>query len=421
MSPVVKGSILIRRLNLILLITLLVPLSVDRGMGVFVHGFQVRGQYFSFFLLFWIAFFHRIRMEGFRTFISNEVREPMVQALLPLAILGAIAAILSFEPWRATLYWFWTVGTLFGIPFLLRYWTRTGMDRWAILGTLGYFLIQSWVVIIDTGVCTGSHGRWGGIGRNMIYTMKGGETLCRPTAWYQEPGYFCAFGLLVVVLALGVSATLKADPRLKRLVAGTAFAGTIAMAFSTSRMGWIGLVWIASWLIWKYRAWLRQSLKWVYGFLGILAVFAVLLGPVVYKHVGRGLIHPSQDASFGTRYRAQEAALTVFRTFPWLGAGPGMAQHSYVHQTPPDTDGYKAYLVSTKSQYNGPLSMSLYPELLSEWGILGTLAFALFLGVWIFRVRRTGRVLLLGALLIVYLSNPTLARFDLWWTLALCL
>jgi O-antigen ligase len=276
------------------------------------------------------------------------------------------------------------------------------------------------VIILDMSLCMSSNGQMH-IGRVLMYYSGDWGNLCRPHAWYQEPGYFSGFALLGLV---GVYWLYKREILpLWRSVAGLTALMTIAAIFiATSRMGWLGLVvFVLTLAATSGRDWLKGKIRTSRAVVAaILLIFAVT-APVVVKHwdtinyhMGRGVLNPLKDHSFIYRSIRLWAGWQVFLENKWIGAGPGSAGPYFVEHV--QDNAWKASL--TLEYLDGirhePLSQNLYTELLSEWGIFGTICFFIGLATLLMSFKTRRDQLLVGLILaVIYTATQTLPRFDL--------
>jgi O-antigen ligase len=137
-----------------------------------------------------------------------------------------------------------------------------------------------------------------------------------------------------------------------------------------------------------------------------------------WHHLGQAWsTNPLEDPSIRYRFWRVEAAWQVFREMPWVGAGPG-GSGAYLVEHPEISD-LKSHLTPESFEFlrRDPLSQNLFTELLSEWGVFGTLFF--FWGLCsLLGVRRYSNWLGLAMLVVIYSASQTLARFDLWFMIS---
>ena len=115
-------------------------------------------------------------------------------------------------------------------------------------------------------------------------------------------------------------------------------------------------------------------------------------------------------------------ASIVFADRPLFGVGPGAAgawmvahhpDHPYVSRFNAAANaGTRDLDIETLRRI--PLSTVLYLEVLSEWGLVGFLAWGLYLYLLLLRGDNRGGREFAVALAFVYLTSQTLPRFDLW-------
>jgi len=404
---------------------IIIPLSVDNIWSIPIGYYHLKVQYLGAFfavLLLWV----QLCSSDTRKLFKKRLAQPDWIPWIAFLFTGAMGALHSVYPSRAVFFLFWAGATTGLIPFIL-FSLRRALGHWTVERALwGYGFLQSLLLITDALICMPTEGKWH-LGQVMIYGSGAGR-LCRPSAGYQEPGYFCAFMLLLIISArLG----LKKDPKpWARKLAGLCLTtGLLACIVSTSRLGWLGVLLFSAFeaqslfFSKEKRAGLRSFIKKSRAaFVGALALIVIILGlnaPSIYRHVGKGVLSPTHDDSFKYRYWRLGAALQVFQENIWVGSGPGTAGAYFIDKID-DSDPFKKTIQPAERLFmrHDPLSMNLYTELLSEWGVLGLLSFVFFLGLRLWPLPTALRVQIALTLLLVYLSTPTLARFDLWFVLA---
>ncbi len=405
---------------------ILVPLSVDNYWSIHVSEFKLRINYFGAFLVFVLAFFEIVivRRRDLQQKLSHYLRQPFVGAFTLMALIGLLGTYQSPRPFRATFFLIWSAGTLLFVPLLVDL-LIVRLRSWVPRAFMIYFAVQSLVILTDTAICIPSHGQWS-IGRVMIYHHDTVASLCRPHAWYQEPGYFAAFALLALIVTR-IWVQFETSTLFKKVSVASMILGALATLATTSRMGWLGVALLIPFeLVLQFKK--GGESKFKVGKLGyaMIAVPLVIVGLVgvtqwksIYENVGKGLVSPTQDASFKSRYSRVVAGLEVFEHNRWVGAGPGTAGAYYAKQL---HDGLLASFLTPadmETLNHDPLSQNLYTELLSEWGALGTMFFFLGLGLLLWPVTPFFRLATLAVLILIYSSTQTLPRFDLWFVLSL--
>ena len=270
----------------------------------------------------------------------------------------------------------------------------------------------------------------------MVYHYASSVSLCRPSAFYQEPGYFAATAAPVLLL-MSFELQFGKVPEYLRSVLRFAWLFLFAaLVLCLSRLGWLlAAVLIAFEGYWflrgRYRK--RKGIKkekstqaarrrlpvWTFALpLILLIVMAAQFGPLVYTYLGKPTY--SQDGSVFARANSIRQGLDVFMEHPLAGVGPGNSGGYFVqnfHVDPREAAQLR----------RAPLALSVYPELLAEWGFLGTVFFCL--GFWFLLfgsagskfLKNTEALQVLFVFMIVYASTQTLPRFDLWMILGLTL
>lgn len=385
----------------------LIPLSVDQTLSLTVRDYHVRIQYLGFFLILctWIWQY------GLKRFIAEFVthlKEPSVRCFLLMGAVGFCGVYLSSYRQRSSLFLGWSIGTLTLVPWIMKL-VRKELGEWVVRSVVFYALIQAIVVIVDAAICVPSEGKLH-IGRVMVYSYVRGQSLCRPSAWYQEPGYFSLMGLLTALLAR-VTAMRQAGYWRNFFLISTVVI-LVAICLSLSRMGWAGVALFAAWELFRLGKgkdalqirWTNSVKALVAAPFAVLLIFAFSHGSLVYRYLGVF----KTDESFYARFLSTRAAIGVFQRNPWVGVGPGTAGAYVLDQARDLHPGIPEYMRWK------PLSQNLYTELLSEWGSLGTLAF--FLGFFLMfkEIHWRRKVILFALVAIIWSSNQTLPRFDFW-------
>ena len=163
----------------------------------------------------------------------------------------------------------------------------------------------------------------------------------------------------------------------------------LAIPFSSSRGGWLGLatwagILLLEWALRKrilQRA-LRLPHKWLAA-AGVLLV-ALLAGGVFagFHFVQAFAAHPTHGNNpFGGRASLWLQALRAWLKSPWVGVGAGRTGLEYFSVTPSIPPDYWAFHAH-----------SLYLQVLSDFGVIGLIGFGVFLGfllIQLFRILRT--------------------------------
>lgn len=294
---------------------------------------------------------------------------------------------------------------------------------------LGWIGLYSLMVCLDQLGCT-SHWSSFRFGNILQVTPPNAtiDALCRPTGGYQEPNYLAAFFAIGLVFASAFRLT-AASPLERRSSEGVAILLFLGIFATTSRMGFVSaLAGLALFLMGmgglSKRAIATVS---VLAGVGFLAFASTSTG----QYYLQSLRNLQLNRSFSDRQANMDAAIRVFRTAPFFGVGTGNAGRVLVDLDPPSQ--YPAYRHGSEEAGRAqtprePLSFSLGLELLSEWGVVGFLLWAVLLtqaplafrdGTWTGVVRTT---LALSVIAIVSTSWQTIQRLDLWmllgWTVA---
>lgn len=404
--------------DFIVLLATFIPLSVDDPWKISVGHYHLRIAYFAVAL--WLILRANKIPALIRALWQDARTRKICYCLMLLAATGFIGIALSYIPKRSAYFCLWAVGTLFTVPYLfvpdlfLRF--RQWVPRLLILN----LIVHSLFIINDFF-------RWRmglpPIAHVMVYTSSNFGNLVRPHAWYQEPGYFAGFALLSIFAAY-FWMKKETETRWKAVAAFSILVGAIAIILSTSRMGWIGLAWLLfCFIIGATKKFSKKQITTASACFILLAVITAFIGKnyftLVYHHVGQGLVNPSEDGSFIFRYGRLKAAKDVFYQTPIFGAGPGGSGAWYAHRFP-NGDLAKLRPIDPESLSNDPLSQNLYTEVLSEWGIVGFLSIIGYFYFLLLALPLRERLAFAVLLLILASSWQTLARFDLWFAIGIC-
>jgi hypothetical protein len=388
---------------------ILVPLSVDNFWNIRLGNYDARISYLGAALAVALS----LADPKTRGRLAEWVGDRAFQCWTALLGPGTIGWLwVSENPRRSFFYLVWTVGTLCGVPWVVRA-LHLRLGAWLGRLFVVQVAVQSIVVNLDQLLCSIS-GQKVSIARVFLQ-----GSLCRPHAWYQEPNYFAAFGLIAWV---GVRAIWESEklPQWRSFSKWVWLALTVALLASTSRLSWValpilGVLELA--MVQKRRlppTWKKTALATAACAFVVVAYLTV--APPQWLRILIG------THSTGDRLASAIAAKDVFLDTPWVGAGPGASGAYLVNRLPQNPvfqlDRYatpegKVYLS------NDPLSVNTYTELLSEWGLLGTV---LFISGLVFLLRSIGahhRLRLAMAICLVYATTQTLPRFDLWFAISL--
>ncbi len=247
-----------------------------------------------------------------------------------------------------------------------------------------------------------------------------------------EPSYFAfstSVGIALVIVALVRRPSFLAP--LPAALSGAVL--VVAMALSSSRSGWIGLLFLTVALLAQVVSRRRQLDRARWQGLGVLAagylVAAALLlgvGADRYGEMARKGLDIEEHSSSAPRLEGVRFALDMFADHPV--AGVGLGQFGAV------LAGQRAAPL-TPEQVDSMVTFNLYAELAAENGLLGLLLMLakIFLcarAAWQAwrdpspgHAAAGGALLLAGALLFGIMAqfNQTLFRTDVWCLLGLCL
>lgn len=401
---------------------IVVPLAVDDRLSLEVGPYSLRLTYLG--ALLWVLgeAFEALKNRSINTFGELFLRREnwafALMLIAPLAVFvsGAIA------PMRSAAFTVWSIGTLIAVPWI----ARRNLERlgsFALQALFLYFGAQALIILYDSIVCGVSANLT--LGRVMFYNHMGhGLQICRASAFYQEPGYFSATASIV---ALYLQRSLESDENPSKLDSRIRQLGMIviiaALFACFSRLGWVlgaGISILEGLRIFKTRVKtapaasstrrMPQLLSWV-AIATVIAIF-VFKSAAIRTYLAQPT--PKNDASIATRAQSIEYALEIYNDHPLVGVGPGAAGTYNATHWP---ERYKDTHVEDGK--NRPVAMSLYPELLSEWGLVGTLFFFLGFALFFAKIDSKTRWPLLAIMLIVYTSTQTLPRFDLWYLLGI--
>lgn len=413
----------------VLLLTL-VPLSVDNIWNIPFLDYDIRVNYIGAALsVFTLLFFAIRRNQETIQLLRSEFMDSSALPWVCFAGVGLFSMLESVVFQRSLFFWIWSIGTLAGVPLICRFFHlkfQSTFFRWVIL----YYSVQCLILLIDSLICIPTGGAMH-IARVMIYPNPSGLDLCRPHVFYQEPGYFAGFSLLMLVFSRAWMEFEK-NPHWRRVGWLTLVLGVAATVGSTSRLGWLGCAVFVGYeaLSWFYKRFEKQLKSYVFTIQGnfrlipkfcfSLVVFIVLMfGVMGYERFhaafyGKGNVDPSFLFRFSRSFIAWDKIVPDHR---WIGVGPGSAGAYLVDTFPQHHSLYQLSPDRLQSMRKDPYSLDLYTEIFSEWGALG---FFFFISFLIFKSRHLPlflRFQLLSVLGVIYLSSQTLPRFDLWFVL----
>jgi len=397
-------------LNLLLFtfwMLILIPSAVDGGLSVRVGAYDLKYSYFFCFISF-VIFFLKSKKSLFISKIKLWFNPNIVFFALLFIGVGLFGIIHSSFPERVFLYWLWSTLTMLFVPFLIHLF-QIQLNKWVGRSIIFYLLIQSLVVLIDAVICIPSEGKYH-IGNVMVYLYASTQKLCRPSAFYQEPGYFCVFALLGALFTrFFLSIEKKYFHKFYFLIYIIALT---AVALSLSRMGWLGVSLLVFWEIFNFsKSKFKLNISFKKNLIFFIPIFVIVFllftqGGLIYRYLGSPW--KETDGGMMARLNSLKNSLVVFKENPLLGVGPG---------------GTGAYILDHQDKLgtsmlphmrNEPIAQNLYSELLSEWGLMGFIFFSLFLYLTLLQLDIKLRKILLCLLLVIYSSTQTLPRFDIW-------
>jgi O-antigen ligase len=269
-----------------------------------------------------------------------------------------------------------------------------------------------------------------------------GGTRPRVNALSYEPSYF-AFQAMIpatLLLGLGMAGVLRRGRGWGASAVGAAAVLMVAMALSSSRSAWAGLVLLGLCgllgLMWnraRHGVWPRDESRRA---LAAVAGVLVLLWAATPHHAFAGdriimerTTNVDDPSSAQPRREGIIEAWRMFQAYPVWGVGPGQFGGTLLREP--------RFLVRTllpgRQDADALVTFNLYAELLSESGALGTLCVLTAVGAvaWALWKRRRapgvrgGLALAVLAPLLVtfgvmYQLNQTLWRAEVWCLLGLC-
>jgi O-antigen ligase/tetratricopeptide (TPR) repeat protein len=224
------------------------------------------------------------------------------------------------------------------------------------------------------------------------------ETYVRYTQWWAEVGSWvmppypyrftgllghsnALMGLANLCAPLAIVATLKSGKRVGRFLAVLWLViYLLAIPFSSSRGGWVGLAgWVGAFLLiqaieGRWWRWLERfrGKTWTWILLGIRGMVILgAVGWVAYRLWILFAAHPSHGGNpFGGRTGIWYSALKVWLSSPWVGVGPGRFAFDFLR-----LDG------GSPPAFWAVHAHSLPIQILAEFGVLGFIALIFLLVV----------------------------------------
>jgi O-antigen ligase len=429
----------------------LIPMSVDNRWSIPVGSYDLRVNYFgAAFSLALLAFLRLSRPREYGPWLESAMlrKENLFFALMGAS--GLIASFFSANASRSFFILVWSVGTLLFVPLVLRFHHKL-LGPWIPRTLLLYLLLQSLVILVDFSLCNLSGGGFR-LGRVQISSLsiylENFPTICKPHAWYQVPGYFSGFALFSI-LAARLWMRQEADYRWSILARASYAFAALAIVLSLSRMGMAAvfcLLALDTFLFfrgrWKSGSLFAPAYGWRTKFallcaaialsLALYPAFRKVLPSLVMTIKVQVLSHSifqsdpgpyadfrAFDSSTNIRFATLGAAWRVFEENKIWGAGPGAAGAYLVSRMPGDIFLEDKTPDQKELMRRDPLSQGLFLELLSEWGLLGTLLFLGGLLLFLRGSQATDALALAICILPTYFALETLPRFDLWLVLAL--
>lgn len=391
---------------------ILIPLSIDGSLHPEIGGYTFRLGYVGIVCGLILLAKHLIQTRTFGTWLRQLIRSRYVHWVLAFLAVGVLSTILYSENQKRSVLWvLWAGGTLIGVPLVISL-LYSKFPLWLLRSLAVYAPLQGLIAIVDQFLCKASLGRWP-LGNSLYVTAEAGP-YCRTYAFYQEPNYFAVFMLLAIVLFRLIQST-REDPRWKNLYLGSTILCIVGIFASTSRMGILGLL-----LLGAFEVLLALRKKVELSKRSVLVAIVLILGAVSIFDWGNlhttfgGIFRRGLIAAFGDRAENMKASMAVAAESPWIGVGPGGAG-AYLYSHLPQIPWFQALPDAAREAVRGaPLSYSLYGELFSEWGLLGSVFFFLI----IFCIGRSAslepRLRLWLILACVYITAQTLQRLDIW-------
>lgn len=411
-------------------LAILIPLSVDKALGLQVGPYTLRLVYLSYAALLavlgWQTLNHK---ELWRSAVLPYLNSTYCKAIAALVICGLIGTLGSEHPARSWAFLVWTAGTLATVPLATQLVLRQ-LGPLPLRALAAYFGIYSAVVLIDSMICTLPG--FPHIARVIIVLPDG----CRPYGFYQEPNYFAAFGLLVLV---NLRLAFQSETRTRwRQAMGVAWGITaLAIVASTSKTGIIGVLLLVTLEAALQARRLRESgssvrrpMKARKLPLALATLAAVSLGVTLTqnKYLSEAIGQVARITSLGgtsARWKNAVSALDIAAMRPAFGVGPG-ATWSFIlkHEAAmPRAQDFMSLLTPDRKEpgvvRNDPFFYNVVSETVSEWGILGFLALLIAMINLIHSIPLESRWPAAAAIAVIAASWQTLPRFDLWVGLSL--
>jgi putative inorganic carbon (hco3(-)) transporter len=184
-----------------------------------------------------------------------------------------------------------------------------------------------------------------------------------------------AYGLLVLIpLALALASTSRLPVRLALWALVGVF--LVAMFFTFSRGGFLGLFAVLGLMAWKY-----DSMIIKVGMIGALIAGIVVVG-MFWKRSSGDFSNIKEDTSVQERMYTFHAAIQMFLHNPVLGVGPGDSLVAYPIYAP---------MAANCGCHNQLVVHNTYLQALGELGALGFGVYILFIGIPVYQAWKMQR------------------------------
>jgi O-antigen ligase len=328
--------------------------------------------------IFFLAFLSALPGTDFRAVWNRLRASPLLG--FPLGILALDGFYMAASPWsffplKSFLYGSWlyyNLITIWGTAILLS--ARTNSRQFATLAWIvGTF--NGVVILVDElAYHFGFHG--GLIGFNQDAVLHWGVS--RPHAFASEPSYAGLFLCLSILLCTFAYLEARTWKRLALI-----FLALLASIYTTSRLGWTGLILgnlvlslcflkFARTLPWRYLALIVAggSLATAIALATIPKHERDLLNEKLVSGLGRQGV--GSDGSANARIEAHKFALIMARETHWRGTGLGASYKYWIQR--PETEREKHEF--TAADNGAEVVMSTWGELLAEGGFMAVLLYA---------------------------------------------
>ncbi len=312
---------------------------------------------------------------------------PQVEAFRPVLAVAAAALFMLFLDLGRTRQMFrfmWPEGALLivfvGVCFISSFgafWPRYAFEKTLELAKMLmiYLLIENTVTtpsrvrrVLMTMVIGGLFPAIGTIQHYVLHIVRDGRA-----AWigvWANPNED-AYGL-VVLIPIAASLAIRSRWLVRIGLAAIIATYLLAIFFTYSRGGLLGLVAVLGLAGWKQRMPLVRVMM-------ILGLGAMLVFGAVYWNRGQGFQDIRQDTTVNQRIATFKAGLAMFEDRPLFGIGPGCSMFAYPFYVPPEAHcGCEQQLVVHNT----------FIQVLSETGVLGFLPLMLLLGFSIVHARQ---------------------------------